>query len=390
MCLPCHPVSSSRSRWATSARWSSRWAADCASIRPPVKRSSTATGPTSMAQSGRGQVLIPWPNRLEDGSYEFDGQPHQLPLTEPELSNAIHGLVRGAAWTVGERHPHRIVMKHDDPSTARLSVHARPRRRILALGQAGLSVRTTARNIGAEACPYGCGQHPYLTVGTATVDSNEPARAGRRRCSVSDERGIPMGSEPVEGTEFDFRVGRGRSAPRRLDNAFTSLERGEDGRARVTLRDADAGRAITLWMDESYRYVMLFTGDSRPDVNRRSLAVEPMTCPPNAFRTGEAVMLALEPGQSVTTVVGDHARVSSGSGRPLVLILGGGFGGVGAAQKLEGRRRGRRARRPARLPHLPAAAVPVRDRPARHECESATRSVIFSSATRTRRSTRRP
>ena len=27
-----------------------------------------------MCASGRGQVLLPWPNRIEDGSYEFDGR----------------------------------------------------------------------------------------------------------------------------------------------------------------------------------------------------------------------------------------------------------------------------------------------------------------------------
>ena len=52
-----------------------------------------------MSSSGRGQVLIPWPNRLQDGSYEFDKRHHQLPLNEPERRNAIHGLVRWVAWT---------------------------------------------------------------------------------------------------------------------------------------------------------------------------------------------------------------------------------------------------------------------------------------------------
>jgi aldose 1-epimerase len=56
-------------------------------------------------------------------------------------------------------------------------------------------------------------------------------------------------------------------------------------------------------MDESYRYVMLFTGDPLPNVNRRSLAVEPMTCPPNAFRTGDSV-LRLEPGQETMSAWG--------------------------------------------------------------------------------------
>jgi aldose 1-epimerase len=69
-------------------------------------------GADEICSSGRGQVLIPWPNRLEDGSYEFDGRRHQLPLTEPRRGNAIHGLVRSVPWTVPAREPDRIVMEH--------------------------------------------------------------------------------------------------------------------------------------------------------------------------------------------------------------------------------------------------------------------------------------
>ena len=71
----------------------------------------------------------------------------------------------------------------------------------------------------------------------------------------------------------------------------------------MRLRDPDGDAAVTLWVDESYGYLMLFTGDTRPDVNRRSLAVEPMTCPPNAFRTGDS-LIRLEPGESATAAWG--------------------------------------------------------------------------------------
>ncbi len=60
------------------------------------------------ATSGRGQVLVPWPNRIQDGSYEFDGERQQLALTEPEHANAIHGLVRWTAFTVAESAPDRV------------------------------------------------------------------------------------------------------------------------------------------------------------------------------------------------------------------------------------------------------------------------------------------
>jgi aldose 1-epimerase len=246
--------------------------------------------------SGRGQVLMPWPNRLQDGTYEFDGRRHQLPLTEPEHQNAIHGLVRWAGWRAGAREPSRIVMEHvihpspGYPFSLAASIE-------YALSDQGLSVTTTATNVGPDACPYGCGAHPYLTLGTATVDSIVLMAPGRAVLQ-SDDRGIPTGRMAVEGTEYDFTQPRAIGATR-LDHCFTDLER-RDGLARIELHDPGASSGLTLWLDETYGYLMLFTGDPLPDVNRRSIAVEPMTCAPNAFNTGEAV-IRLEPGRSFTS-----------------------------------------------------------------------------------------
>ena len=254
-------------------------------------------GEEEMAAAGRGQVLIPWPNRLEEGAYEFAGRWHHLPLNEPEAGNAIHGLVRWAAWSVGVREEHRVVMEHalhpqpGYPFSLALSVE-------YAVSDAGLRVTSTATNVGRDACPYGSGAHPYQTVGTQTVDT-AVLRAPGRTMLQTDARGIPVGAEPVEGTDYDFREPREIGATK-LDNAYTDLERDADGSARVELRHPDGGPAVSLWLDESYGYLELFTGDSQPSVERRSLAVEPMTCPPNAFRSGEGV-LVLEPGQSTRT-----------------------------------------------------------------------------------------
>ena len=106
----------------------------------------------------------------------------------------------------------------------------------------GLHVQTTATNIGREACPYGCGAHPYLTLGTATVDPLL-LRVPARTVWLSDERDLPAGSEPVAGTEYDFRSSRPVGSTV-LDNCFTDLERDEDGLARVVLSDPEGGRAL--------------------------------------------------------------------------------------------------------------------------------------------------
>jgi len=257
-------------------------------------------GADEMSSSGRGQALIPWPNRLQDGSNEFDSRRHQLPMNELERRNAIHGLVRWVAWSACTREPHRVVMEHvlhpqpGYPFSLRLCIE-------YVLSERGLQVRTTATNIGAKRCPYGSGAHPYLALGTPTVDRlilRVPARTVMR----SDERGLPTGTKAVEDTEYDFRKPR-QIGSTTLDHAFTDLERDEDGLARVELRDPIHGTHVSLWVDDSHPHLMLFTGDLLPDVHRRSLAVEPMTCPPNAFRTGDA-LIRLEPGSSFTSTWG--------------------------------------------------------------------------------------
>jgi aldose 1-epimerase len=261
-------------------------------------------GADEMSSSGRGQVLIPWPNRIKDGRYSFDGRDHQLPLDDVAEQDAIHGLVRWGSWIAGDRGENRVVMKHvlhpqpGYPFTLALSVE-------YLLSDEGLLVRTTATNLGPAPCPYGSGNHPYLAVAETSVDSlilGVPGGSVLR----SDERGIPVGRLAVDETQYDFRRPR-QIGSTVLDHAFTDLERGQDGRARVELRHPDLGDGVTLWVDETHPYVMVFTGDPLPDVNRRSLAVEPMTCPPNAFRSGEG-LIRLEPGRSFTSAWGIDPR----------------------------------------------------------------------------------
>jgi aldose 1-epimerase len=250
--------------------------------------------PDEFAPSGRGQLLIPWPNRIEDGSYELDGRRHQLPLDEPERQNAIHGLVRWSAWRIAERENDSAVLEH--------VLHPRPGypfslalRVEYSLSDDGLTVRTAAANVGAETAPYGMGAHPYLAVGGGRVDATElGVPAGT--VLEANERGIPVGAAPVEGTELDFRIARAIGTTK-LDHAFTDLERGSDGRATVELGTRDGETA--LWVDEAYPYLMVFTGDTLPDGGRRSVAVEPMTCAPNAFRSGDG-LIRLEPEQTHT------------------------------------------------------------------------------------------
>lgn len=252
----------------------------------------------AMCDGAHGAPLIPWPNRLADGRYSFDAVDYQVALTEPEKQNAIHGFLRWRPWRPLEREPYRVVM-----GTRLYPLMGYPFqldvRVAYELSDAGLAVSTTAINLGEQTCPYGAGQHPYLSPGSGLIDDCTLELPARTRIVTDAERQLPSGHEPVQGTPFDFRDAR-RLGDQRVDFAFTDLSRDHAGRA-VTRLFAPDGTCGELWVDEHYSVIEIYTGDTlSPSRRRRGLGVEPMTCAPNAFQNGQG-LIRLDPGQSLTT-----------------------------------------------------------------------------------------
>ncbi|WP_309648121.1 aldose 1-epimerase family protein [Nocardioides sp.] len=264
-------------------------------------------GEHEMSYGGRGQLLMPWPNRIRDGRYSFGGTEHQLALTEPKRGNASHGLARWVAWSVEEHTGHsvslqyRLMAQSGYPWTLDLHV-------TYDLSADGLTVTQTATNTGPAPAPYACGAHPYLSVGPGPVDTWEltlPADT----CALTDERLLPVGREAVEGTAYDFRVAR----PLRgleLNHTFTDLTRDRRGIATTLVRDPATGRGVALWVDEHVRWLLLYTADDVAGLERRSIAVEPMSAGVDAFRSGEDLVTLAptgEPGDQLSVTWGVRA-----------------------------------------------------------------------------------
>ncbi len=243
-------------------------------------------GEDEMSRAGRGQLLMPWPNRVRDGSYSYDGRSLQLGLTEPSKGNASHGLARWAAWTLEEHSPasvsltYRLMAQTGYPWTVDLHV-------LYDLSADGLTVTQTATNLSSSPAPFASGAHPYLRVGDGRVDDWELTLPASTRLLV-DDRAIPVGEEPVDGTVYDFRVTR----PVRdtvLDHAFGDLDRDANGVATVVVRSPASGEGVALWLDDRHHWIQVYSGeqDSPP---RQALAVEPMTAPGNAFASGQDLL----------------------------------------------------------------------------------------------------
>ncbi len=243
--------------------------------------------PGAMCASVRGGVLMPWPNRVADGAYDFDGRHLQLPLSEPAKHNAIHGLAHWVAWEVAVHTADHVVLRYElQPQKGypfALDLEADYR-----LGDDGLTTTLSATNVGTERAPYASGLHPYLTVGRR-VDECVLTLPATSWCPM-DERGHPSSAQPVDGTPYDFREGR-PIGDLVLDHPYGGVADG----ATATLVDPDTGRSVSLTGHESIGWLHVFTGDTIKGREREALAVEPTTAPPNAFRSG-IDLTVLEPG----------------------------------------------------------------------------------------------
>jgi aldose 1-epimerase len=277
--------------------WSAVVSAFGASLRGAMWRGApvvTGYRGAGAKQGGQGDVLIPFAGRVKGGRYTWDGVTHQLPLTDKDGPNAIHGFVRSVPWTVELTAPHaaafalRFAGADGYPFPLDISV-------AYALDAHGLHVDSAITNAGSTDAPVAMGFHPYFTVGSDVVNDDHLT------LPFSDvlefEQLIPTGKVfEVAVADLDFRAGAviGETV---FNHCFGAPERDEDGLARVRL--SNGSRALVVWMDEAYDYAVLYTGEALPDgLRRRSLAIEPMSGATDSLNHHQWGLHRLAPGDT--------------------------------------------------------------------------------------------
>lgn len=229
-----------------------------------------------------GIILMPWPNRVADGRWTLDGAVQQLDLTEPSKNNAIHGLLRFTGYRLVERTESSVELaatifpQHGYPFHLQTTVRYE-------LVDGGLSVTHDVRNLSDAKAPVGIGAHPFLTIGDAPTEDLVITVHASTYFDV-DDRLLPHGELPVEGTKYDLRLGA-RLGDIELDTAFGGVIT-QNG-AVAALRSPD-GREVSLVQDEDHPYVQVFTTRHYPKAGGPGLAVaiEPMTAAPDALNSG--------------------------------------------------------------------------------------------------------
>lgn len=247
-----------------------------------------------MPTGGRGQVLFPWPNRLDHEPWAYSGRTARATIDNPVTLTGNHGLVRWRPFEVKALNQNRCVLSlllHPSPAypfltSIEVAYH---------LGDLGLSVTTTVTNLDDVAVPFALGFHPYLAVTTETIEGARLCVPANAYIEVNERR-LPTGVIlPTNGGPKDFRELKSVSG-HELDLTYTELQRDESGMATTVLTDT-LGHTVELSVDRNFPYLQVYTGDQLERGRRRTaVAVEPMTAPPDSLRSGKDV-LVLEPGQ---------------------------------------------------------------------------------------------
>ncbi|HEX5544035.1 MAG TPA: hypothetical protein VFX10_00995 [Nitrospira sp.] len=251
-------------------------------------------------RGGQGDVLIPFPGRISDGRYTFEGRSLQLECNDKEGPNAIHGFVRSLPWHMQEAHANKATFEirlDADTYAERGYPFSLAVRVTYDLGVSGLTCTFAVKNVGQRAAPVGVGFHPYFTVGTSLIDEAEVQIPGTAYLEFN-ERLVPTGAIlNVAGTPWDYRrfreIGR-----QRFNHCYVQLERDAQGTATASLRHTAGDRAIDVTMDRTFSAVVVYTGDAIAEAPRAALAIEPMTCASDAFNHPDWGLKRLIPGET--------------------------------------------------------------------------------------------
>lgn len=236
-----------------------------------------------------GAVLIPWPNRVAGATWEWAGMPQHLELTEPERGNAIHGLTRHQAWHTVLRETSSITLATEVgvqpgwPVALHTSITYR-------LDDTGLTIEHTVSNVGDQTVPFGVGCHPYPRAGLSKREECTLQLGAHTILPLDPDTSIPSGpaTETSEYTEPKPLAGV------RFDTPFGNCRPEFDGLVHHRLQGPQGG--VELWADPDFQWVQVFTPEEFPGTDD-AIAIEPMTCPPDALNSG-VDLITLAPGEN--------------------------------------------------------------------------------------------
>jgi aldose 1-epimerase len=245
-----------------------------------------------------GDVLFPFPGRVENSKYSFGGKEHELKNVRIKDGHAIHGFAKLIDWQVVEQSENQVASscsleksdyeKNGYPFSLKLAV-------TYSLNENGLTVESKVENSGKEPAPFGLGFHPYFTVGGENIDSMNLTIKARKLVEFDEELKPTGRLIDVSEGELDFNAGK-IIGNRIIDNCYTSLSY-ENGINQATISYGE-DRKFIIWQDESFPYLQVYSADTIGDEHRRKgFAIEPQTCTGFAFNRPEMGLKIIKAGE---------------------------------------------------------------------------------------------
>lgn len=240
-------------------------------------------------------LLFPFPNRVRDGKYSFEGVDYQLSRNETGRTHALHGFVSDEVFEVIDQKRNSVTLKHSYqggkdgyPFPFELEVTYS----IVRNHTFRLSYKIT--NTGTQNMPCGFGWHPYFNLKDKKVGDLEISLPNHYTFEVDDAT-IPFLTneagthEITEGTSLSLKN-------EILDNVYKVADAGKFAETKLT----DGELTLTIKQQTGknlLNYIVLYTPPSR-----NSIAIEPQTANINAFNN-EGGLIILEAGKTVKGTV---------------------------------------------------------------------------------------
>lgn len=252
-----------------------------------------------------GQILIPFPNRIEDGTYTFEGKTYTLPIDEHDRNNAIHGYGYRSAWELISLNETSVTLSWRVPN-----MNGYPFDVIVfaayELDDDGLHLNVTAMNNGDVNAPWALAIHPWLANGFNGYGDEIDGHNAQCRLTVPadthvtvNDRLLPTGTEPVDGTKYDLRTNP-LLTEQPFDDAWTDLHHDADGTVTAVFTRPD-GLQVRVGGDDTITSFQVCTGTGFPaESHPAGVAVEPQTAYANAFNTGNE-LIVIKPGEHTST-----------------------------------------------------------------------------------------
>ncbi len=246
-----------------------------------------------------GDILSPFPGRVEDARYCYNGKSHRLRKVKIKGGQAIHGFVKERSWDLKKVGDSQIIASYLlDGTKDQIGYPFKLDYQIdYTLSNKGLTVDSRVKNVGSNKAPFGLGFHPYFDLG-CQVDEMEISFQAKKM--VEFDRDLkPTGKLiDIEETDYDF-IEPKKINDLVIDNCFTELVRNSNGIHEMVLDNKQNKRKITIWQDRAYDYLQLYSADTKKEpLKRRALAVEPQTCSGFAFNLPELGLIDLRPNET--------------------------------------------------------------------------------------------